>query len=250
VIAVANISDLNKREREAVKVLNDIEKKLRDKKISKIDYSKVKTEKNKELERIKLERESVVASLPSIPAPPKPPRSSALSSFSDDIKNLQVGLKKSEKDMLFTQSEMGKLFSEVVKNRERIKNMESALRGMGSKPVAGIGVKMVDDRIAAQIERMKSAMGEGGTKSREEIDRMSGTINELRREVEELKKIKNAINASDLSGLRRDIESLKEKSEWIEKQVENVDIEPLYELVKELEDRMSSRRVTSPVIIE
>lgn len=251
---MVSISDLNKRERAVSKSLSDLEKQMKRKKISNVDYNKMKGIKEAELKKIELERKNVIAKLPPMPLPPKPSRATVpKTAVSSDAKILQTELKKHEKDLLFTQSEMSKLFAEVVKNRERIRKIEDMVKNLSSAQAQSpkVDIKSIDQRISSQLDRMDVALRDSASKTKSELDRIAGDIVGVKREVDELKKVSTSFKTLDISGLRRDIESLKEKSKWLEQQVGNLDIEPLYELIKEIEDRVSSTaRSTAPVIIE
>jgi hypothetical protein len=253
---MVRISDLNRREREVRKSLSDLEKQLKEKSISGADYKRMKREKENELNGIESERKSVIEKLPPMPPPPKPsrpPSAAVPRPLPRETDQVQIELKKHEKDLLFTQSEMSKLFAEVVKNREKIRRVEEMVRGIESEvsksPQVDTGA--IDRKFSSQLERIEAAMKNTVSKSREDVDRMAGDIRNLKRDVEEFRKTRDVMNTMDISGLRRDIESLKSKATWLEKQMENLDIEPLYELIKEIEGRVSSAsRSQSPVIIE
>lgn len=254
---MVSISDLNKRERVVRKSLSDLERQMKKKKISTADYNKMKKVKEGELKKIELERKNIIAKLPPMPLPPKPSRAAAPAkppAVSSDAKRVQTELKKHEKDLLFTQSEMSKLFAEVVKNRERIRKIEDMVKSLSSAQTQTpkVDIKSIDQRFSGQIDRMNVALKDSATKTKTELDRVSGDIRGVKREIDELKKVGTSFKTLDISGLRRDIESLKEKSKWLEQQVGNLDIEPLYELIKEIEDRVStsSRVAPGPVIIE
>lgn len=257
VILVITLSDLNKRERVVRKSLVDIEKNFKSNKISKIDYAKMKKQKQDELKKIDLERKDVITMLPPMPPPPRPVKSSVTSKPA--VKTISatteggVELKKLEKDVLFTQSEMSKLFAEVVKNRERIKKIEHDMSNLSSMGQKGppVDTKAIEDRFSKEIERINNSLMDKDSKGREEIDKMAGDVRTVKRDIEEIRKMTQVFNTLDVAGIRRDIESLKSKTQWLEDEMKNFDIEPLYELMKELENKMSSGRIaTAPVIIE
>ncbi len=259
---MVKISDLNKKERDVRKTLADIENRFRNNRISKKDYSSIKRNKEADLKKIELERKRVIAKLPPIPPPPRPsrprlgsgpgtPRSSPSASYAPASDNLLMEVKKHEKDILFTQSEMSKLFSEVVKNRERIKSMESSSSKMGSINTGKIDVRGLEDKISNEIQTINKGVMDNVSKSRHEIDRMGGDIRNLRRDIEEFKGLTSKLDNLDVTGLRRDIESLRERNKWLEQQINSLDMEPLYELIKEVEGRVAmSSRSAAPVIIE
>ena len=262
---MVKISDLNKKERDVRKTLADIENRFKSNRISKRDYSSIKRNKETELKKIELERKKVIAKLPPIPPPPRPSRSrfgsgsgpttsvsgSSTSAYAPASNNLLVEVKKHEKDILFTQSEMSKLFSEVVKNRERIKSMESSSSKMGSVNTGKIDVRGLEDKISNEIQTINKSVMDNVSKSRQEVDRMGGEIRNLRRNIEEFKGLTSKLDNLDVAGLRRDIESLRERNKWLEQQINSLDMEPLYELIKEVEGRVaSSSRYAAPVIIE
>lgn len=257
VILVVTLSDLNKRERVVRKSLVDIEKNFKSNKISKIDYAKMKKQKQDELKKINLERKDVITELPPMPPPPRPVKSYVTSKPA--VKTISattesgVELKKLEKDVLFTQSEMSKLFAEVVKNRGRIKKIEHDISNLSSMSQKGppVDTKAIEDRFSKEIERINNSLMDKDRKGREETDKMAGDVRVVKRDIEDIRKTTQVFNTLDVAGIRRDIESLKSKTQWLEDEMRNFDIEPLYELIKELEDKISSGSIgTAPVIIE
>jgi hypothetical protein len=252
---MVSISELNRRERDVRQSIGSLEKRFKENKISKADYDSMRGDKEKELKKIELERKSVISKLPPIPPPPKPSKTvlaKPAPTGPSEMETVQMELKKQGKDILFTQSEVSKLFGEVVRNRESIKGMESEIKEIGSArgQTAKVDMGPIERKVSSEIERMNAAVIENARKSKEELDRVLGDMRGLKNELGDLKKIRDFMEKMDLSGLRRDIESLKAKSGWMEKQMENLDLEPLYELIKEVEGRVSSSRGTGPIIIE
>lgn len=253
-VLVVTLSELNKRERAVRKSLADIEKDFKVKKISRDDYSRMKKEKQDELKRIDLDRKNVMTKLPPMPPPPKPGGSDS-NPYKTSSAQAKTGVdfKKLEKDLLFTQSEMSKLFAEVVKNRERIKKTENDINNLNTTKdkTSSVDPKAIEEKLSAEVERMSKSFMEKDSKSSQELERMAGDMGSLKRDIEEMKSAAKVLNNLDVAGIRRDIEALKSKAQWLEKEMKNIDMEPLYDLIKEIENKISSGRiVTAPVIIE
>lgn len=248
---MVKISDLNRREREIRKSLNDLENQLKNKKIPKNEYDSQKKDKENELRKIGIDRKVIIERLPPIPPPPKPTRGVITAKTDSDISDLRIVLDKQEKDITFTQDEVSKIFSEVVKNREKIKSVEETVkRDVSSKPqTPTIDAKGIDSRISAKVDVITNQVKINLEKSRGDLDRVMGDIRSLKMDIDSLKKTHDSLGKMDVSGLRRDIESLKTKNKWLEQQISNIDIEPIYDMIKEVDRKVSSGG-SGPVIIE
>jgi chromosome segregation ATPase len=252
VILVVKISDLNKREREVRKSLNDLEKQLKGKNISKDDYSRLKKEKEGELKQIGVDRRTIIEKLPPIPPPPKPTRSVITSRNKTDITELRTDLQKQEKDITFTQAEVSKIFAEVVRNREKIKVIEELAKKASSTAktaVPGVDPGEIDNKISAKMDAVHNQVKISLEKSREDMDKMMGELKGLRTDLDGLKKTHSKLETMDVSGLRRDVESLKQKNAFLEQQITSIDMESIYDMIKEVERKVMSK-MAGPVIIE
>ena len=244
---MVKISDLNKREREVRKSLNDLEKQLKDKKISNNDYTRLKKEREVELKKIGVDRKMIIDKLPPIPPPPKPTKGIKTDSDIDYIKSL---MERQEKDINFTQDEVSKMFAEVVKNREKIKTLESMIKKstLEKPPAPAVDAKELSSKVDAKVEMITNHMKTNLEKSREDLDRMMGDLRNMKMELDSLKKLNQKLENMDVSGLRRDVESLKQKDKSLEEQVAEMDMEPVYDILREMDRKIANNR--GPVIIE
>jgi tetrahydromethanopterin S-methyltransferase subunit G len=72
---------------------------------------------------------------------------------------------------------------------------------------------------------------------------MSQRMNEIKSIEEELK----TLNIKDIT---RDIEILKQKVQWIENNIEKINIKPLHERIQEIEHKINTVKISSPYVIE
>jgi hypothetical protein len=101
-----------------------------------------------------------------------------------------------------------------------------------------------EERVAIEMERMEAKLKEHGEKANRPV-----LLNVPKpKEAAAGQRIQEQ---PDFQGLRRDIESLKMKINWLENQYENLDLGILKERIEELENELkTSTRVSHPIIIE
>ena len=81
-------------------------------------------------------------------------------------------------------------------------------------------------------------------------ERMLSEIEDLKKGTENMEKLGGQFKSFDLGELRRDLEIIKTKQEWIENNIERIDIKPLMRKMEELEHRIRVIRVSTPIIVE
>lgn len=149
-----------------------------------------------------------------------------------------------------TQKEFLTFLVEVKKNREKIQNLENLFSEVNDirKRFNAMDFKGMTDEIYRQFERMNSVVKENESKIEELVSRDESRIGALEKRVGEVSASLTSIPAVD--DAKRELESLKQKVEWLEKSRQEVDVQPVMDMVKALEEKLESLKVSSPYIIE
>ncbi len=170
-------------------------------------------------------------------------------SSTDDLKYF---IKQQGKELQFTQKELQKLFDVALKNKERLMEMKLLKKEIDDlrKKIEGPDAKRIEEVVYSEFEKMNRVIEENAAKENNFMEQIKVEIDALRNEIEAIKKKETDIEKLDIPGLRRDIESLKEKSRWIEENIEKFDIQPLYEMIKDMENKLNVLKISSPLIID
>jgi methyl-accepting chemotaxis protein len=124
-------------------------------------------------------------------------------------------------------------------NRERRENIETNTRTL----------KTFDD-ISKNIKQLEETMKSADDTIKKHNERIENESNDIKRDTEEIGALKDAIDKMDIDDILRNIESIKMKNQWIEQNIEKIDIRLLYEKMEELEHKLEIMKVSSPYVIE
>lgn len=278
------ISELNKKERELKNTIENLKREYRKNLISKRDYDKSVKQQEKELQRLEEEKSSLIGKLPPIPPAPirveqtekkekrekavkkakeravkaKPARPAELKAVKKEIIDVKRGvdekidgdirpIKKVLKD---TQKEFSGFLVDLKKNRDRIEKLESMAPEVNElrKKFNSMDFKGLTDEIYRQFERMNGIV-------KENEDKIEGMVGQNDMRIKDLEKMMGKISdalgkISVLDEVRRDSEALRQKVEWIEKRLDEMDMSPVMEMVSNVEQKIDRLRMNSPYIIE
>ncbi len=208
--------------------------------------------------------------IPPPPDPPKPQKSSRREKKKApvvlDIKPPKMKVKRKEesedvKSSRIMESEIDKLFQEVLKNKEKIseilalrKEVELLKKGMDSlKREVKKSREDIEDMVRSETDGMEKNLEkriEAIPEIQNSIKEIRASINSLSGRMNDIEKRSEEIKGLDIPGLKRDVEALKEKSRWLEESVEAIDMKRIMDMMKEVENRIESLRVSSPLVIE
>jgi len=149
-----------------------------------------------------------------------------------------------------TQKEFLTFLLEVKKNREKIQNLEALFSEVNNirKRFNTMDFKGMTNEIYKQFERMNSLIKDNETKIEELVSNNETKIGNLEKKMGELSTSVDNIPAVD--GVKRDLEAVKQKIEWVEKNSKEADMQPVMDMVSEVEKKLDSLKIRSPYIIE
>lgn len=112
--------------------------------------------------------------------------------------------------------------------------------------------KALEEGLYKEFDKLRSFLKDQTDTQAKHVDSMEKDLNAaktLRNEVEKLRK-QVGPGAEDAEALAKRIDALKTKEEWVETELLKVDLTPLYDKVKELENQMLKLNISMPVILE
>jgi chromosome segregation ATPase len=158
-----------------------------------------------------------------------------LENFDKKINNMEDNLKN-----LMAASENSKKSMESVK-----KDIEMIRKG----PVEA-NMKELEKDIYREFERVNSNIKNILEKSREDAEKIEIEMKTIKNQFEGLKKVENELKKMDTSNIIKDIEAVKSKQEFMEKNMEKMSTEPIHDRMEEIEAAIKRMKITSPIIIE
>jgi len=149
-----------------------------------------------------------------------------------------------------TQREFLTFLVEVKKNRQRIQELENLFSEVNDirKKFNAMDFKGMTDEIYRQFERMNGVVKDNESKIEELVSRDESRIGALEKRVDEVSASLTSIPA--VEEVKREFESIKQKVEWLEKSRQEIDVQPVMDMVKELQEKLESLKIRSPYIIE
>ncbi len=164
---------------------------------------------------------------------------------SDDIKDLQSDINRSEKAISGILKETGKL-AEMAREAEE---MRSSMNTLKTK-IGNIDFQGLTKEIYNQFDKMNTSIRESDKKTNDLVEKMNVEMKTVGEKMDETAQAREHVENLDIANIRRDMEVLKQKSQYIEKHIERVDIKPVLDMIKEIENRVETLKASSAMIIE
>jgi predicted nucleic acid-binding Zn-ribbon protein len=203
-------------------------------KIKKVPFPVIK-EKIKEVPAIKEAR-----------APgPGPGMAKRIEENAREIRNLQVDLTRNEQEV----AQFLKESREARQRLEKLEEMKGDLKALKSR-IDRIDFQGLTKEIYGQFEKMNSSIREAEKKTDDLVEKFSVELKTLRESMGESVQAKEHVESLDISNIRRDMESLKQKSQYIEQHLEKVDMQPIVDMIREVENKVNTLKASSALIIE
>ncbi len=164
------------------------------------------------------------------------------------IKPKESGL---ERSLKFIEKEVDKFAEEVLKNKEKIQELFSLQKrlSMLENRIYEIESKRFGE-MDKELKKLKEMIDETTKREREVNDKMAAELNLIKEDIKALKSLEENIKNIGLKEIRREVEILKEKAKWMEENIEKFDIQPLYKLIKDIENKVDLLKISSPMILE
>ena len=163
----------------------------------------------------------------------------------DDIKDIQMDANKLEKDI-------DALTKESASVNKRLDGLESVLSDINElkKRLDKIDFKALSKEIYSQFEKMNDAIDKQEKASSSSIEKFNVELKSLSEKIDEFNKAREHIERLDIPNMRRDMETISQKNKFIEEQLHTIDVQPLVDMVKGVEEKVRDLQTSSALIIE
>jgi hypothetical protein len=104
--------------------------------------------------------------------------------------------------------------------------------------------------VYVNIQKMNERIHENLREVTKRIDDFELKAKSIKELAERLDKNQKEVEDVDIKDMRRDIEVLKQKMDWIEEGIDKINVKPIFERIEEIEHMMQTFKVSNPVIIE
>ncbi|MBI4020060.1 MAG: hypothetical protein HY367_01900 [Candidatus Aenigmarchaeota archaeon] len=149
------------------------------------------------------------------------------------------------KSLLSTQSELVRFQRAFDTAMERVSEVYE-----WKKENEALDIDAIRNEFANQFEKINSAIKTSLSKNNELRENMEIELKTLKALMGQSEAFERQAKEVDLKGMRRDMEAVKTKLQFLERHMENMDLKGVIEKLGELEDKLKGLRSGTPVIIE
>jgi len=150
-----------------------------------------------------------------------------------------------------TMTKMFRLFKKMKQSTSPKKMVEFEKELKSVKDVLeDFDVKNLEEDVFKQFSRSSSDAAKTIETQKKDIEEIEIELSAVKKSLSDFQIFEKEFTGLDISNLKKDIESLKVKSHWLEMELEKLSIRPLLEKMNELESRISTIRLSHPTIIE
>lgn len=150
-----------------------------------------------------------------------------------------------------TVTKMFKLFKKIktTSSPKKMLDLEKELKSM-KNVIEDFNVKSLEEDIFKQFDVIKRDSTKSIENQKNTIEDMGIELSSVKKDLETFQDFEKEFTEMDLKNIRNDIEAIKQKTEWVESEVERINLSPLLERIDELENRISNMKLSQPMIIE
>jgi SMC interacting uncharacterized protein involved in chromosome segregation len=136
--------------------------------------------------------------------------------------------------------------------KDRLGKLESGMAKMDArlKEFSREKEERLTRAVKAEMERLSSDSVKETARSRELMAELQSHVSEAKGLSGELRVLAETIRQLDVDGIRRDLESLKQKASWLEHSIKPTEIENIHLRIDEIESQLKGMRLGSPMVIE
>jgi len=163
----------------------------------------------------------------------------------EDLRDLQSDFTRVEKET----SEFLKEVREAINVAQNIQELKPKIDSLMTK-TSNIDFEGLTREIYNQFEKMNSSIKDQEKKTDDLVEKMNVEMKTLKEMMGDSHVAKEHVENLDITSIRRDMEALKQKSQYIEQHIERVDVEPLVRMIQDVENKVESLKASSALIIE
>ncbi len=166
------------------------------------------------------------------------------SSFKE-INNIKLDVARQGQEL----SQISREIGDIKQHLKNLDDMKSELRSLGAR-TEKTDFQGLTQEIYSQFEKMNSSIRESEKRTDDLAESFNVEVKTLKEKMGEATQAKERVDGLDISNIRRDMESLKQKSQYIEQHLDKFDVEPIVEMIREVENKVNNLRASSALIIE
>jgi len=140
-------------------------------------------------------------------------------------------------------SREAEMLKEIRETRLDIENLKSSV-------LSQTNIRTLEHDFLREFQRLSKEVKESAEKNRNAIDKAEAEIRFLREDMARVMSLEEEMSRLNAKSLARDVESLKEKSHWLETSVKGFDMDPRIEKISEMEGKIKILKASQPLIIE
>jgi len=174
---------------------------------------------------------------------------------SENINTMHGEVEKRFREILSTQAKTLDYIADSRKQKRKMLKLEKDVKATQNAfdhrtRVSDYEAKELQDEIKREFKSLNSIITSELKRLKENSDKLELELRALKERVKDISSIEEQMKETDISSMRREIETLKTKNEWIEAKLDDVDILPLERKMSSLERKIKTIRESSPIIIE
>jgi prefoldin subunit 5/Rieske Fe-S protein len=161
------------------------------------------------------------------------------------IRNVQA-------DLIRRDQEVSKYINEISSSAEKlgkIDEMKSSVESLKSR-IDKIDFKGLSEDIYSQFEKMNTGIKGTDKRTDDAVEKLNVEIKTLNEKMNEVSNAKEHVDNLDITNIRRDMEIIKQKNQFLEQHLERVDIRPIVSMIKDVELKVNNLQASSALIIE
>ena len=147
-------------------------------------------------------------------------------------------------------AEMPQAISREAEILREIREMRLEMENLKSSVLSQTNIRTLEHDFLREFQRLSKEVKESAEKNRNAIDKAEAEIKFLREDMARVMSLEEEMSRLNAKSIARDVESLKEKSHWLETSVNGFDMDPLIEKISEMEDKIKIMKASQPLIIE
>jgi len=154
------------------------------------------------------------------------------------MENLEERLNSERKENITNQAQLAKAFERISQNSQRLEFLETA------------DIKAIEQGLYKQMNEIKEMVNDVAERTKDQEERINREFSDVKKGAEDMRVIKEVVDKMNIGKISREIDSLKEKANWIEENMENRDLDSLREKIEDIERKLDNIKSSSPYVLE
>ena len=178
--------------------------------------------------------------------------SGRLDEIQDMVNDNASNIRNAQAELTRREQEVSKYINEISNSAEnlgKIDEMKSSVESLKSR-IDKIDFKGLSEDIYNQFEKMNTGIKDTDKRNDDAVEKLNVEIKTLREKMNEVSNAKEHVDNLDITNIRRDMEIIKQKNQFLEQHLERVDIRPIVDMIKDVELKVNNLQASSALIIE